>query len=293
MQGTGAELLAEHVRLVERLAEPAVLRDFVLARRLRRSVRALEPLHESAVRLRVLREDLATARELAATDAAWAAEVERLAAESLALEAGLRAGLAGRDRYDPYDVVVSIEGEEPERRLLSGHYRALAERKGWRAEPLDGEPGTWHRVAFAITGGEGGASGPWAALKADNGIHHVHARGQRGRDPRSARVTVHPDGDAGVPSPGTDWRIDTVCTRDPRQPNSLLITHLPTGAAYFGVGAGQHQAKANALRQFRARALADGIEETEPAYRFLRPGPEPVRVHDLGPSPARSITDTL
>lgn len=279
-----ALVLAEHARLEARLAEPAVLRDFVLARRLRRCVHALEPLRESAARVGGLREDLAVARDLAAGDREWAAEAARLAARCRALERALAAALAVRDGYDPYDVVIGVEGGEAARRAVGAYYLALARGRGWRVRPLNGGSGAWRCDAYAVTGDE--EAGVWADLKADNGVHHVRAGGE---DIGSARVTVHPDGDAVfLPGRDRDWRIGVFCTRDPHGPPMLRIAHPPTGAAYVGTGADQHEAKENALRQAHARAVADAIPAGAPAYRFLHPGPDPVRIHSL-PGPTNPL----
>ncbi|MFB4314373.1 PCRF domain-containing protein [Actinomadura sp. 21ATH] len=280
----------ECARLEARLADPAVLRDFLLARCLRRSLRALEPLRETAARLRALREDLAAAREFAAGDSAWTAEADRLAAECRALEGGLAAELAGRDRYDPYDAVLSIEGEERGRRAVAAFYLALAGRHGRRMRPLDGAAGALGRDTYAVAGGGDGDPGVWADLKADNGVHLVRAQGERGEpgghgeqgaEDLAVRVTVLPDAGTGASLPGRpeDWRIDTVCTRDPDQPPSFFITHVPTGTSCFGTGADQREARGNALRQIAARALAAAVPEGEPAHRFLNPGADPVRIH--------------
>ncbi|MEW2356011.1 PCRF domain-containing protein [Spirillospora sp. NPDC029432] len=283
----------ECARLEARLAEGAVLRDFLLARYLRRGLRALQPLRGRAVRLRGLREDLAAAREFAAGDPAWTAEAERLAAECRALEARLEAELARWDRYDPHDAVLSIEGEEHGRRAVAAYYLDFAERLGRRMRPLDGAVGALGRDTYAITGGADDDPGVWASLKADNGVHLVRAQGEADKEggageDLAVRVTVHPDAGTGasLPESPADWRIDTLCTRDPREPPSFFITHLPTGASYYGTGADLQEAKGNALRQIAARALAAGVPEDEPAHRFLHPGVAPVRVHAVRACPA-------
>ncbi|MBG6090742.1 PCRF domain-containing protein [Actinomadura viridis] len=270
-----AEVVAEYARLGEGLTDPRVLRDFRRARRVRRSLEALAPLHDRAVRLLALREDLAAARDLAAEDSGWAAEAERLAAACARAEAWLAADLAGRDRYDPYDVIVTIEGDPQDVRLLRMYCLARAGGRGWRTEPLDGEPGPAGRTVVAITAGEGGP-GAWSVLKGENGVHRV--------GDRAARVTVRPDADESVVRPGADWdwRIDLACTRAPHPPPALRVTHLPTGTAFAGVAADAHRAHRNAWRQALAWSLAGEIGEGEPAHRFLHPGKEPVRVHRPG-----------
>ncbi|XVQ08517.1 hypothetical protein ACQP1W_39080 [Spirillospora sp. CA-255316] len=227
-------VVAEHTRLEERLTDPAVLRDHLLARRIRRGVAALESLLD-----------------------------------------GIQDGQATEwDRYDPYDVVLTIEAEPEDVDLLWRHYRDLAAHRpeGWRAVPLDGEPRGRRRAVLAITAGETGP-GAWSVLKTDNGI--MAAR----RDVRQARVTVLPHAGERVVLPGSegDWRLDLHCTRSPEPPSSITITHLPSGARFHGEAATPREAHANAVRQALARALADSITVDEPAYRYLHRGDEPKR----------------
>jgi protein subunit release factor A len=237
-------LVTEHTRLEQRLTDPAVLRDHLRARRMRRAMATLESLLDD------LQDGEATE---------W-------------------------DRYDPFDVILTIEAEPEDVDLLWRRYRDLAARRpeGWRAVPLDGEPRGRRRAVLAITAGETGP-GAWSVLKADNGVHLLNAHEDADRaarpDARPARVTVLPHADEAVALPGSeqDWRIDLLCTRSPEPPSSITVTHLPSGARFHGEAATSREAHANALRQALARALADSITADEPAYRHLRPRDEPKR----------------
>ncbi|WP_410675930.1 PCRF domain-containing protein [Amycolatopsis sp. cmx-4-68] len=147
------DVLSEHAGRESSLADPAVLRDHLRARRLRRCLAALKPLHVAAVRLRAVEEDLAAAVELE-----WAAEAERLSAQVAELRDDFAARLALRDPRDPFDVVVFVEGDARCVALLLRRYRDLAVERGWSVQDLDGRPGP--AAAFAITAREG-AEGPW------------------------------------------------------------------------------------------------------------------------------------
>ncbi|GAA4032234.1 hypothetical protein GCM10022247_66570 [Allokutzneria multivorans] len=228
------DVLSEYADLESSLAAPSVLRDHLRARRLRRCLAALAPLHAAVLRLRAVEEDLAAAVELELR-----AEAEQLSAQVAELRDDLAARLALRDPRDPLDVIVFIEGDTHCVALLAGRYRDLAEERGWTVQDLQG----WHgpTAAFAVTAREG-AEGPWATLK-----HETEA---------SARVTVVPEGPDMPTLREDDLRLDHYCTRQPGQPPSVKVTHLPTGIGVRGTGTHPIEARTAALRQIRARLAA-------------------------------------
>ena len=73
-------LLAEYADLERRLADPAIHADQALARKTGRRFAELSPIAKTASELEQAREDLTAARELAAEDAAFAAEADELEA---------------------------------------------------------------------------------------------------------------------------------------------------------------------------------------------------------------------
>ncbi|MDQ1666635.1 MAG: peptide chain release factor 1, partial [Actinomycetota bacterium] len=75
-----AELLAEHARLERELADPGVHSDQAVARRLGKRYAELTPVVEAHRALAELEGDLAAARELAAEDDSFHAEVASLVA---------------------------------------------------------------------------------------------------------------------------------------------------------------------------------------------------------------------
>ncbi|MBE8525318.1 PCRF domain-containing protein [Amycolatopsis sp. H6(2020)] len=240
------DVLSEYAGLESSLAAPAVPRDHLRARRLRRCLAELGPLHAAAVRLRTVEEDLAAAVELG-----WEAEAERLSAQATELRDDLAARLALRDPRDPFDVVVFVEGDARCVALLARRYRDLAEERGWSVQDLGGRPGP--AAAFAITAREG-AEGPWGALKHENG----QCGGLLGDlpDEASARVTVVPEGLDVPDPPPQDLRLDLYCTRRPEHPPDVWVTHLPSGIQVRGTGTRSYEAKAAALRQIRALLAA-------------------------------------
>ena len=112
MQEAPEEVLAEHARLEQELADPAVHADQDRARRLGKRYSALTPVVDTHRELTALAGDLATARELAVEDESFRAEVPVLEARRDELEARLRALLLPRDENDDKDVIVEIKAGE-------------------------------------------------------------------------------------------------------------------------------------------------------------------------------------
>ena len=137
------DLLREYAGLEQRLAEPAVHADATQARRLGRRYAHLTPVVEAYRAFRRNEDDLATARELAADDDEFKAELPALEARHEALTERLRGLLIPRDPNDDKDVIVEVKAGEggEESALFAGDllrmYLRYAERQGWRTEILD------------------------------------------------------------------------------------------------------------------------------------------------------------
>ncbi|HEY3607273.1 MAG TPA: PCRF domain-containing protein, partial [Pseudonocardiaceae bacterium] len=137
-------LVAEHAALEQRLADPAVHGDQVLARKLSRRFAELGPVVRAIREVESTRDDLAAARELVAEDPGFAAEADALAQRLPVAEARLTELLLPRDPHDGSDVVLEVKSGEggEESALFAGDllrmYLRYAERRGWRAEVLDG-----------------------------------------------------------------------------------------------------------------------------------------------------------
>src|SRR5881275_2364001 len=93
-------LVAEYGELERRLADPSVHADAAQARKLGRRYAELGPVVAAARKLAAAREDRDAARELAAEDAAFAAEARELDACIPELEAALADLLVPRDPHD-------------------------------------------------------------------------------------------------------------------------------------------------------------------------------------------------
>ena len=310
-------LLTEHAELERRLADPQLHGDQAAARKVGRRFAQLAPVVATYRKLEAALGDLETARELAADDDSFAAEVSQLETQVGDLDTQLTDMLAPRDPHDADDIVLEVKsGEGGEESALfaadlARMYVRYAERHGWTVTVLDettSDLGGYKEATLSITNKGDSADGVWSRLKFEGGVHRVQrvpVTESQGRVHTSAAgVLVYPEPEevGQVEIDESDLRVDVyrssgkggqgVNTTD----SAVRITHLPTGIVVTCQNErSQLQNKTRALQVLAARlqalaeeqALADASADRASQIRTVDRS-ERIRTYNF---PENRITD--